>query len=66
MGLPFGQLEPDRQAEGIDQGVYLGRQAAARATHEGGIGRLFFGVGRVLVDADRRRVDHLDIALVSR
>ena len=36
MGLALGQLERDRQAAGVDQGVDLGRQAAARATHATG------------------------------
>ena len=36
MRLAFGQLEPDRQAKRIDQGVDFGRQAAARATHATG------------------------------
>ena len=29
------------------------------------IGRLFLGVGGMLVYADRRRVDHLDVAVIS-
>jgi len=29
MGLSLGELEGDRQAAGVDQGVELGRQAAA-------------------------------------
>lgn len=33
MRLAFGQLDPDRQAERINECVDLGRQAAAQATH---------------------------------
>ena len=36
MGLPLGQLEPDRAAFGIDKGMDFGGQAAARATHATG------------------------------
>jgi hypothetical protein len=33
MRLSFGELDDDRQAVGIDQGVDLGGQAAARTPH---------------------------------
>ena len=36
MGMPGGQLEGDRQALGIGDGVDLGRQAAPRAPHADG------------------------------
>ena len=39
MGLAFGQLERDRIAVGIDEGVDLGRQSAARAPHASGCER---------------------------
>ena len=41
MGLAFGELQQDRQAAGVDQGVDLGGQPAARTTHATG-SRLFF------------------------
>ena len=33
VGLAFGQLQRDRQAVGVDEGVDLGRQPAPRAPH---------------------------------
>ena len=36
MGLAFGELRGDRQTVGVDQGMDLGGQAAARATHATG------------------------------
>ena len=42
MGLAFGELEQDRQAAGVDQGMDFGRQPAARATHATGSRRFFW------------------------
>ena len=64
MRLAFGDLEADRQTAGIHHRVDLGRQPAARATHATG-SRLFLTVGGVLVNPDRRGVDHLNVAIVS-
>ena len=36
VGLALGELQSDGQAIGVDQGVDLGGQAAARATHATG------------------------------
>ena len=44
MGLPFGQLETDRQAEPIVQCMDLGRQATARATHATGSAVFFWAL----------------------
>jgi len=41
MDLAFGELQKDRQAEGIDKGVDLCRQPATRATHATRSRRLF-------------------------
>ncbi len=40
MGLAFAELERDRQAVGVDQGMDLGRQPAARAPHASGVSRV--------------------------
>ncbi len=64
MRLTFGQLEHYGQAERIDQGMYLGDQAAARATHATDR-TSFFGVGSVLMDADRAAIDHLNVSRKS-
>lgn len=60
-GLAFGQLEHDRQPQRIDQRVYFGRQAAARATHEGGSDHLFL----TLAACWRTRIDELLIIWIS-
>ncbi len=65
MRLAFGQLQIDRQALGVDERMNFGRQTAARATHATGSGRLFLGVGGVLMHPDRGRVDHLNVAIIS-
>ena len=41
---PLAQDEPDRQALGIDHGVDLGGQAAARATHATGSAIFFWAL----------------------
>jgi hypothetical protein len=63
MGLAFGQFQSKRQAGSIDKRMDLCRQAAPRAAHA--TGSSFFGVGGMPMHADRGRVDHLDIAIVS-
>lgn len=65
IGLALAQDEADRQAIGIDHGMYLGRQPAARATPATGSVVFFLGVGAMLVNTDRRAVDHLDVARIS-
>ena len=42
--LSFGQLEQYGQAERIDQSMYLGGQAAARATHATGSAIFFWAL----------------------
>ena len=42
IGLTLAQAEADGQAIGIDDGMDLGRQAAARATHTTGSARFFW------------------------
>src|SRR5450631_358108 len=68
------QLERDRQAARIDQRVDLGGQSTARAPHASVVrltprgrypARPLFTVGTMLVNPDRRAVDHLHIAIIS-
>jgi transposase len=44
IGLALAQREADRQAVGIDDGMNLGGQAAARATHATGSAVFFFAL----------------------
>ena len=64
MGLPSSQLQMNRAAISIGKRMDFGRQPAARTNHATG-SLVFLTVARMLMDADRRGVDHLDITIMS-
>ena len=75
MGLALRQLQENREAVGVDDGMEFGRQSASRAPHALGSSRVpsggrrglrtpLFDIAAVLVDADRGRVNHLQVAVV--
>jgi hypothetical protein len=57
MDLAAGQMEANRIAEGIDQGVDFGAQPAARPPDRL-VNAGFFGAGTVLMGAHDGAVDH--------
>jgi hypothetical protein len=66
IGVAGGQLQPDRPAVGVDEGMDPGRQPAPGASHAAitDIGSPFDG-GAVLVHPHAGRVDHHDGAVVG-
>ena len=72
MDLTFGELEKDRQTACIDEGVdprlrgdKLWSSARRASDPCNGIVFLFFTVSGMLMNANGRGIDHLDVAVIS-
>jgi hypothetical protein len=64
MGLAFAELEKDRQAQASTMAwILVVNPPRERPMQRDRV--CFFAVGRVLVHPNGRRIDHLDIAVVS-
>ena len=72
MGLTFSELEKDRQATGIDESVdprlrgdKLWSSARRASDPCNGIAFLFFTVSGMLMNANGRGINHLNVAVIS-